>query len=63
MQILTKTRILGEKIRIFKIFWGNLISAKSSYYIEKCSEQKLSKIKFPIKNSLDAYLYLTRKWD
>ncbi len=42
------------------MFWEfNLISAKSFYYIEKCFIQKLSKIKFPTKNSMDAYLYPT----
>ncbi len=32
--------------------------AKSSNYIEKCFKQKLSKIKFSTKNTLEANLYL-----
>ncbi len=51
------------KIRTLKFFCEfNLISAKSPYYIEKCFKQKLSKIKFPAKNVLDAYLYFTQNW-
>ncbi len=40
-----------------------LNAAKSTSYIEKCFKQKLSEIKFPTKNSLDAYLYLTQEWN
>ncbi len=37
---------------------------KGKIYIEKFFRQKLSKIKFPTKNSVDAYLYLhhERSW-
>ncbi len=43
--VFTKIQILEGNIRIFEIFWEfNFISAKSSYYIEKCFKQKLSKI-------------------
>ncbi len=35
-------------------------AAKSTNYIEKCFKRKLSKIKFPIKNLVDAYPYLPR---
>ncbi len=54
-----------ERIRVrIEFFWEfNLISAKNSDYIEKYFKQKLSKIKFPTKNSLDAYHYLTQKWN
>ncbi len=37
-------------------------TAKSSNYIEKCFTQKLSKIKFSPKNSIDANLYLPHEW-
>ncbi len=38
-----------------------LNAAKHSDYIKKCFEQKLFRIKVPIKDSLDAYLYLPQK--
>ncbi len=38
-----------------------LNTAKNIDYIEKCFKQKLNKIKFPAKNSLDAYLYLSQE--
>ncbi len=49
-----------SKIRIFLEL--NLISVKSSDYIEKYFKQKLFKIKFSTKNLLNAYRYLTQKW-
>ncbi len=38
-------------------------TAKSTNYIEKCFNQKLFKIKFPTKNTADAYLYLPQEWN
>ncbi len=35
---------------------------QSNNYIKKCYKQKLSGIKFPAKNLVDAYLYLPQKW-
>ncbi len=43
-------------------FTFGLNIAKNANYIEKCSEQKLHRIKFPTKNSANAYLCLTQKW-
>ncbi len=40
------------------IFTLGLNIAKSTNYIEECFDQKLSKIKFPTKTLLDAYVYL-----
>ncbi len=39
--------------------WLN--AAKYTDYIEKCFKQKLQRIKFPTKNSVGAYLYLTQE--
>ncbi len=39
-----------------------LNTAKNIDYIEKCFKRKLSIIKFPAKNSVDAYLYLSQEW-
>ncbi len=39
-----------------------LNAAKSTDYIEKCFSQKLFKIKFPTKNTVNAYLYLYQEW-
>ncbi len=36
--------------------------AKNSEFIKKCLKQKLFEIKFPTKNSVDAYLYLGQEW-
>ncbi len=44
------------------IFTLGLNAAKSTNYIEKCFKQKLLRIKFPIKNSTEAYLYLPQEW-
>ncbi len=41
-------------------FTLGLNTARNTDYIEKCFEQKLRKIKFPKKNSLDTYLYLAQ---
>ncbi len=37
-------------------------AAKNIDYIEKYFKQKLRKIKFLTKNSVEAYLYLTLEW-
>ncbi len=39
-------------------FTLGLNTAKNTDYIEKCFKQNLHNIKFPVKNSADAYLYL-----
>ncbi len=39
-----------------------LNTTKSIDYIEKCFTRKLRRIKFPAKNSMEAYLYLPQKW-
>ncbi len=36
--------------------------ATDTDYIKKCFQQKFFGIKFPRKNSVDAYLYLPQKW-
>ncbi len=40
-----------------------LNTKKSTDYIIKYFKQKLFKIKFPVKNSPDAFLYLPQKWN
>ncbi len=40
-----------------------LNTAKNIDHIEKCFDQTLSAIKFPVKNSVDAYLYLSQEWN
>ncbi len=42
-------------------FISDLNTAKNIDYIEKCLKQKLYRIKFATKNSVDAYLYLLLK--
>ncbi len=37
-------------------------SAKNTYNIKKCLQQKLFRIKFSTNNSTDAYLYLPKEW-
>ncbi len=37
-------------------------AAKNKDYIKQFFKQKLLRIKFPIKNSMDAYLYLLQEW-
>ncbi len=39
-----------------------LNAAKNIDYIEKWFKQKLRKIKFPTKNSVEAYAYLPMEW-
>ncbi len=39
-----------------------LNAAKNTDYMEKCLKQKLHRIKFPTKNSVEAYLYLHQEW-
>ncbi len=56
---------LGERWRTLKYesrFTLALNAAKSIDYIEKFSKRKLRRIKFPIKNSVEAYLYLHQEW-
>ncbi len=36
--------------------------AKNISYIEKCYKQKLHRIKYPTKNSVDVCLYLPLAW-
>ncbi len=45
-----------------KKFTLELNTAKNIDYIEKYFEQKLHKIKFSTKNSVDTYLYLPLGW-
>ncbi len=54
-----------QRFAIFEIMqWNKKLGSfraecsKSTDYIEKCFDQKLFKIKFPTKNTVDAYLYL-----
>ncbi len=37
-------------------------AAKNTDYHQKILKQKLLRIKFPTKNSVDAYLYLLQEW-
>ncbi len=37
-------------------------AAKNIDYIEKCFKQKLYRLKFATKSSMDAYLYLSPEW-
>ncbi len=37
-------------------------AVKNTVYIEKCFKQKLRKIQFPQKNSVDTYVYLPQEW-
>ncbi len=46
--------------KVYSHFGQN--TAKIFNYIEKCFKQKLSKIKFYTKNSLDVNLYLPQEW-
>ncbi len=39
-----------------------LNTAKNTHYIEKCLKQKLRRINFPKKISLDTYLYVPQEW-
>ncbi len=39
-----------------------LKTVKNADYIEKYFKEKLFGIKFPTKNSVDAYIYVTREW-
>ncbi len=43
-------------------FTLELNTAKSIDYIEKCFVRKLRRIKFPMKNWVEAYLYLSQEW-
>ncbi len=43
-------------------FTLGLNAAKSTNYIEKYFKQKLCKIIFPTKNSMDAYVYRSQGW-
>ncbi len=43
-------------------FTSELNTAKNIYYIEKCFKQKLHRIKFATKNSVEVYLYLPMEW-
>ncbi len=45
-----------------KTFFLGLNTVKNTVYIEKCFKQKLHEIKFPQKNTVNAYLYLLKKW-
>ncbi len=38
---------------------SGLNAAKNIDYVEKCFKQKLQRIKFSTKNSVEAYFYLT----
>ncbi len=67
MSISSKSEARVPKIAIFEIFkctgmgkWMNV--AKSTDYIKNCFKQKLFRIKFVTKNSVDAYLYLPQDW-
>ncbi len=59
-----------QRFAIFEIMpliWESRFSlglnaVKSSDYIEKFFNQKLAKIKFLTKNSVDAYFYLPQEW-
>ncbi len=43
-------------------FTLRLNAAKNTDYIEKCFKQKLFRIKFPTKKSVDTYVYPLTEW-
>ncbi len=43
-------------------FTLGLKTARNTNYIKNCFKQKLLRLKFPTKNSVDAYLYLSQEW-